>query len=134
MPLLATGALHYNGWDFDSLVRSKVTAVPMWDEAHRTITYIQYTVDVRGYINARGAGTCDSQMDDLRQALLTPGGEFLYEEKGYGTFNANNHIATDSAWGPFPLRLSADPIGNDQTWLVDWSCQVNLPLCVGGSQ
>ncbi len=141
MTLAATGELAYNGVEFSGLFRSRVRGRRIPDRANRTTKWVEYTIEARGYVTASpgygGAAnaTTDQEMETKRQALMATGGELQYEDKGFGTsFHVNGSgTMKDANWGPKPLLISFDPVGNDQAALVEWQCVTCVPECSGAN-
>lgn len=153
----------YNGFRFDPAATEtlSISCKAMQDEAGRTIKFSEFIIQLRteiyiarGDIDADGNDyvTSDIEMDDLRSRLMSQGGKFIYNSKGFGTINVNvglggstvavsNPAAEveetkvkdigqwDVAWGPTPLGFSAKPIADCLGWEVTWGLKVCLPDC-----
>jgi hypothetical protein len=142
MPLLpANGTLSYNGVTFDSLYRSKMVGTPVKDSARRTVTRMDWRLEVDGYItvdpeDASPDDTTDSRMDNIRLKLTEMAGILKYSNKGFGSFEINSGEAgakEDVLWGPEPELLNFDPIGNTTSVKVSWACTIHLSECVVGN-
>lgn len=130
--IAATGVLSYNGFAFDPLYKSKVSGRMVQDEAERTVIYTEYTFDITATVtsNASGGGT-SADLLSMRQKLEAQGGEFHYDNKGFGTtFTVNapgGGGVRDVKFGPKPQILEFTPIGDANAALVHWVCVVCIP-------
>jgi hypothetical protein len=130
---------NYAGVDFGSLVHCKVTSRPIYDEAERATAAVEHNLEIVGYVSAtpglaadlnrRGIATTDNAMANIRKALTQPGQALRFHDKGFGPLNINTGVVLDARFGPHPRLLDWVPVGNDQTALVSWKCQVVIPEC-----
>lgn len=119
----------YNGVTFTSLYSSRVTARPIYDDAKRTVVYVEHTLEVNGFISS---STSDTTLSTMRRSLTTPAGNLDYEDKGYGdlVINTNTSGVWDAAWGPMPEVLEWAPLGGDGLAAkVKWRVVVRIPEC-----
>lgn len=141
MTVPALGTVRYgtppNHWEFSAYMTSHISARPKMDEANRTVTYWEYTIEINDKIQAPEGGVVDTQIDLMRHFLMVPGREFRYANHGFGLTSMNINVPggtiTDAAWGPTPLGFEFTPLGN-QGALVTWRVQVNIPACLADSQ
>lgn len=131
-----TGTVQYNGVSFLAGYKTRISATPAPDDAGRATKYVEYEIEVDGYITAASGSTTDGTLKSLRQALTQPAGALVIQSKGFGDLVANSSLsnAKDVAWGPWPEVLEWVPIGNDQTAKVTWKCKVRLPECSSQGQ
>lgn len=129
--LPAAYRVHYNGFDFDGNATEtlSIDSDPIYDEAGRTIIWMRYLISLRTTISG-GNGATDLQLDDIRQILQSPGGTFIYDDRGFGNFSVNsNGPARDVQWGPKPRMLSWKPLGDANAAEVNWRVEVCIPEC-----
>lgn len=134
MTLSALGTCRYGDITFDGMMRSKVSATPVYDDAHRAVIYIKYTFDIRAYIYSAAISSTDEEMEEWRKQLLTPGLEFQYMGKGFGAdFEVNTTTASlkDVVWGPHPESLDFSILGSNIAAIVNWRVSVCIPSCTG---
>jgi hypothetical protein len=130
-----SGVLSYFGFTFDPLYRSRVACNPKRDEAGRTITDWEVTIEVDAFVTsgASGADRADATLTLMQQQLKTDGGELHYDAKGFGTtFTVNKADGTgvrDVAWGPKPKLLSFHPLGENNAAMVTWAVTTRVPFC-----
>lgn len=121
--------ISYNGVTFD--YRTETTdfsAKPVYDQAGRTVVYVLYTITLKGYVF--DPASTDATMDDLRNRLTQPAGEFRYSDTGVGTFEVNvSGRARDVLWGPRPTLLRWRPVGAERAAEVTWTVEVAIPQC-----
>lgn len=152
MPALPTiGTLSYNGIPFGPLTRSKIDAKPVYDQAGRTVAYVEYTLSITSYILPQSLqGTTDGNMVQVRQLLTQPAGALHYDDSvaqggstGFGSVasgfplsintgqnNPGGFQIQDVVWGPKPQLIRMQPVGSSQCWLIEWTCQVAIPECL----
>lgn len=140
MVLPDTGVLGYGDVIFTSLVSSRISARPVYDDAQRVVSYIEYTLTVNGYVSFGQYDTpdpdpyefptTDKDMAKLRKTLLTPGLTLVFSKKGFGNLFINTQDGTvrDLVWGPRPRLLEWVPIGYAAA-KVNWQVQFALPRC-----
>lgn len=130
----------YNGHQFDpnTTETTRIISTPMYDEAQRTIIYMKYLVELRSVIYGRstdsqgpeGQRRTDVQMNLIRKRLQSPGGGFIYHDRGFGDFSINVGAAQrDVKYGPKPKMLSWEPWGDANAALVMWQVEVCIPEC-----
>lgn len=121
------GTCTYNGVSFTAGYKSRVSAMPMRDEANRTTTDVKHTIEVDGYI---AATTTDTTLASMRKALTAQGGALTFTGKGYGDLTVNGSSSVrDVAWGPIPELLEWIPIGSENAAKVKWRCTTRIPEC-----
>ena len=114
----STEIARYNGVSWLGLYKSRLSARPVPDEARRATKYIEYGLEIDGYVTAPlGSTSTDAQLAALRRCLTQPGGPLVYKGKGYGTLAVNSPAdgpARDVAYGPWPELLDAFPVGDSR--------------------
>jgi hypothetical protein len=130
--LPTVGLVSYNGVEFGAKTNSSVRAVPHYDQAERTVSYVIYTITAETIISSEANLNSDTDGDlaELRLRLLTPGGELHYEDKGFGGLTINvDEDSKDVVWGPKPRLLEWKPLGSNQACKVTWQVEVAIPEC-----
>lgn len=135
----SVGELTYNYWTFDAMHRSKVSNVPVYDDAGRVLKWQEVTIEVEGDIDLRSAvdGGAYSNFSDaalgLLRALDEPGHTLHYVNKGFGDFYVNSPQSNvrDLNWGPKPKVLDFVPIGSNQVVHVVWKVVCHVNHCPG---
>src|SRR5581483_12076953 len=87
----ATGTASYGSVTFDPLYKSRVSSKPHFDDAGRTVVYVEHSIEIEAWVTSAatpGNGT-DSTLTTMRQVLNTPGLELHYDNKGFGTLTVN---------------------------------------------
>ncbi len=132
-PLPDVGLLVYNGVQFSSLFKSKVTFKDIFDNANRAIKYTEWTIHVEGMVTLEAnKSTIDSTMSTMLRLLTKPGGILRYSGKGLGTdvvvnlpvitnTPPINNLYSDVAWGPKPQVLDFQPMGASRSALISWT-------------
>lgn len=120
---------------FAAFYRTSMSAKPVADEAHRTTIYVEYTLDVQGYVTTAPGET----WQELRKKLTKPAGELYYQEHGYDgatVFHVNGSSRIrDVKWGPWPELLDFTPLGgHGNASRVHWRCVICIPECDGAVQ
>jgi hypothetical protein len=133
MALSQVGTLSYNGITFDAFHRSTARATPVWDEAGRTITHVEWQIDVVWPVQASGSAL-DTVMELYRTALMTPAQTLVYSNKGLSTDFSVGPSGTffDVEWGPKPLYLELVAWG-DHGGILKWGVSCKLPYCASTS-
>ena len=136
--------IYYNGVTFPTETETvEIQAKPMPDSAGRTVAYVHYAITLHAIVYYQGqAQSTDSTMESLRVLLQQYGGEFHYENVGFGNLTINvegnnsgqgaSGPARDVLWGPKPQLLRWKPQGQvaaDVTWTVE----VAIPECMSGT-
>ena len=133
MPLQNSGTCKYAGVAFTQLYRSKTSGSPHYDEANRTVTWVDWMLEVDGVIAGDATkldDTTNVPLTTMRNNLLRPGQELDYRSKGFGDLWVNGASPVqDVAWGPHPKILSWVPVGNDLAALVTFQVIVHIPQC-----
>ncbi len=144
LPIIPTDAeLSYNGITFNSKVRSKISGVPVWDEAERAILYWKHTLKITGYISPSdyfgdNNGTDRSYfmllrlLSQPRQLLTITKRGFIpdFSIAGDSGLNAAN---IDVNYGPKPRVNDWSPIGNNEGCQFSWECDFHIPECSSGA-
>jgi hypothetical protein len=127
----AGGELSYNGIAFDALYKTSMKGKPIYDDANRAVTGVEWSLEVEATIGAALAvgTTTDDTLEDLRVKLTRPGGKLRYTSKGFGEFVVNVAPVFDAAWGPKPQILEFTPIGSNQTAFIKWKVVCIIPEC-----
>jgi len=136
--LPVSGTFSYNTVVFNPTVRTIVRGVPRLDEAGRVVKWIEYTVELSGYVAASdsGAATTDALLTSYRQKLLAVGGSLALQTKGFGDLTLNGIGGTtrrDALWGPLPELLLWKPLGDKLGAYVEWRCKVHVACERSGS-
>ena len=132
----------YNGVTFPTETETVgIESRPVPDSSGRAVMYVVHKITVRATIataNQAAGATTDATLAALRQRLTAYGGEFHYENVGFGNLTVNvppggptvgaNGKARDAVWGPKPEMLSWKPLGQLAAE-VTWSVQVAVPEC-----
>ncbi len=127
----------YNFFTFDGATTETVgiQSVPHYDQAGRTITHMEYSLTLRSVIvPVAGNQVGDVAdvaliMDNLRMRLQSPGGELVYEDRGFGSFSINTAEVKDVKWGPKPRVLSWQTWGDGNAAQIEWTVSVCIPEC-----
>lgn len=127
MALPTTGTCSYYGITFDARTRTKITATPVPDRAGRTVKFVEYTLDVNGWVS--DTSSTDDTLESMRIRLTTPGQTLRYTNKGFGDLIVNAGLVRDVEWGPWPKLLEYDPVGNNLSARVHWTCTTRIPEC-----
>src|SRR6266850_6441953 len=99
------GTLAYNGVVFNSLFKSKVRGTAIKDVASRTVKYVQWVIDVEGFVTLDSPLndlTIDRQMTEIKTRLNQQAGVLSYAGRGLGqvVVNQPGGFLRDVAWGP----------------------------------
>jgi hypothetical protein len=138
MPLVsvpfADYRVSYNGHVFDGATTEVVDIKSqcVLDSAQRTIIYMRYLLTIRSVIYSAAGSTTDTSMDAIRRRLQSPGGDLLFEARGFGNFSINTNGARpirDVKWGPIPKELSWTPWGDANAAQIEWQVEVCIPEC-----
>lgn len=131
LPLTGVQVVSYNGVVFDASAKVKITAKPVLDDARRTMKYIEFTIDVRGYVTNTPGSTTDNSLLAMRNKLTAVGKTLKITGKGYGDLIVNNpgSAVRDANWGPIPQVLTWIPLGDVQSCLVEWQVVTCVPHC-----
>lgn len=132
------GTISYNGVDFDAYLegaRAPVEARFVFDRPGRTVSNVQYTIDVEGVISH--AVTTDQDLETLRRRLAQPAGELRFDFRGFGSTSLHVNPPggggiRDCNWGPKPEVLNWTPLGVPRAAKFRFRCVTNIPECVGG--
>lgn len=126
-----TALLSYNEVVWTSLYKTHVSWRPVFDEAHRALACVEYTLETDGFVT----GGTNATMQDMRRLLSAPAGELKYNDHGMGeTFHINgDSVVKDAKFGPHTDVVEFTPLGgNGQSARVKWRVVFNIPECVGG--
>lgn len=129
--LPAIGDLTYNGYTFDSLHKSRVTAKPAYTPSGMTVKHVQYVIRVEAVISTVGA--TDTTLENIRRRLMAPAGDLYYTNKGLGT-NVTVNVPGgpgDVDWGPKPEMFEWTPLGDTRSSLCTWQVSFCIPECTG---
>lgn len=131
LPLTGVQVVSYNGVVFDASAKVKITAKPVLDDARRVMKYIEFTIDVRGYVTNTPGSTTDGSLLAMRNKLTAVGKTLKITGKGYGDLVVNNpgSAVRDANWGPIPQVLTWIPLGDVQSCLVEWQVVTCVPHC-----
>src|SRR5581483_718208 len=130
------GNVVYNGVTFPVETQTLgIDGKAHYDPAGRTVTYMEWTVTLKSVWAAAPGDTIDATMTTLRRTLMTPGGQFIYNAKGFGSLVVNAPLRVpqqdpaDVAWGPKPQEFKWRPLGANLAAEVTWSVTVCVPEC-----
>ena len=132
---------------------------PVYDASGRTVTMIVYSITVKTIVtvdNSVNFPSIDEDPDEdppppdtttdpfftrARKLLTTPGGEFHYEDNGFGRLRINIPFAQavkgnddglgarDVVWGPKPRLIRFAPRGAQKAAELTWTVDVAIPEC-----
>lgn len=135
----------YNGIELQNIIKSKITATPVFGGQNVTVKYVKYKIEIEAIVTpdyvSSGYTDTDSAMENLRIKLSEPGKVFKYLGKGLG-----NDFHFDSgpdpsriplAYGPKPQTLVFETFGGDggKSAHINWSVEVCSSDCLtGGSR
>lgn len=130
----ATGEFSYNGVGFGGAERITCQMTPEFDDAGRTVKCVRHQYDVDAVIVTTSGGlTVDEKIETLKKKLLVSGAPLVVSGKGLGdlTVNAGGQGASvqDVAFGPNPLSLSVEPIGDARAVAVSFSIETRVAVC-----
>lgn len=124
------GEFTYNGVAFPAnREMESVECRPVYDAAQRTVTHTVYSLTVSFYVYASlptADNNTDSQLNTLRNALLVPGGQLVFEDQGFGDFSINTSRVKDLMWGPKPEILLWEQKGSGKACKVRWKVTVAI--------
>lgn len=126
--------VEYNGWVFpgESTYTKSINSKAHYDEAGRTIAWVEYEITICSTVVADPGRTTDDQIAEARRRLNSPAGQLRYEQRGIGPFSINVNGAggvRDVRWGPRPLALRLTPLGNANVFEIEWTVLVCIPEC-----
>lgn len=132
------GELNYNDYTFNATVRTTLSSKPMYARDGRTVTHVEYVLNVRWYIyndasRAPGDQTCKEQMLNARRRLSSAGKKLIYKDFGFydvkvgGDVDSPSHV--EIMWGPKPTNVEYRLWGFDQVWELSWSCTFAISEC-----
>jgi hypothetical protein len=111
----------------------------VYDSAGRTVVYVETTLTIRStyYVDPSGTTNNDGSTADtdtnrvadvLKQVLMQPGGQLIWQGKGGGTLRANvpGEASRDVMYGPRPQSFQLTKIFNQRIEFV-WTVIVCLP-------
>lgn len=137
--MVDVGVLSYNGCTFSPLFQSKVSGRVIKDNAYRTTKYMEYLIEVDGYVTMPdNEDDTNGVMTNLRTMLTAHAGQLIYSGRGMNMninfvgrpVGANNGNAIDVAWGPVPELLEFQPLGAGRSAKVVWRVTVRIPEVV----
>ena len=134
------GLLFYNDVVFSPMFVTKISGKIVQDDANRTTKFIEYVIQVDGYVTIEdNQASVNNIMELLRTLLTQPGGRLIYEGRGFdidvnrlrGTSHSVNFSEdaqkADVAWGPFPELIDFQPLGGGKSAQVVWKVTVRIP-------
>ncbi len=128
--LPAVGTLYYNGVSFAGADTVKVSTVFVLDDAKRTVTHHEITIDVVAIV---AAVPTDTDLLTIRAALSKAGQELKFLNRGFGTDIWINRPGgsglRDMKWGPIPEILEWEPIGSANACQIHWRVKTCIPVC-----
>lgn len=125
------GVVSYNGVDFGATRYAKLTGKPVYDQADRTVTHIQYMLVVHAFITAKSVTLENGKMDTLQDKLLQQGRNLVINNIGFDAgINTGNRQATpDLIFGAKPRLMEFENVGAGLGWEVVWHCEFNVSRC-----
>ena len=150
MRALSAGNVSYNGFKFPPALKSRVTVVPEYDEAGRTMKYMTIAIsiefittdptvppsDVDGDTTYKGR--MDNMMGSLYATLSQPCQPLHLELIGLGNISVNDLSAgadnkEDIDYGPKPQVIEIEPLGGGLASRVEWLCTTRIAPCFGNA-
>ncbi|MGE0607695.1 MAG: hypothetical protein AB7O62_11435 [Pirellulales bacterium] len=132
--------VQYNGITFNTTCKAHLNCTPVYDQAQRVVTHLQYHLSVHGFIARSTESEESASMASLQDALTEPGKPLTIKTFGFdsGTFSTAKSGATDATrpdliWGAKPRLLSLDPAGGQLAWEFTWECEFNVSRAVAAS-
>jgi hypothetical protein len=123
----------YNGFTFDPAWTETLTCdiSPKLDRAGRTVSHNQYAIRLRTVITSSHPTTTDALVQDAIQRLTTPGQDFFFQDRGFGTLSVNvaGTRRKDVKWGPKPKLVSLKHIGDKYAQELIWQVEVATVDC-----
>ena len=132
---MTTDLLTYNGYQFNEYSHITVNATMQPDDANRTILYHRYKIRVETTIYAEEdetQGQAGEHFDRIKDRLTKQGKVLEIHHRGFGVDFLVNATATgkrDVAFGPKPMIVTWDPIGEVNAVEVVWECEVCISAC-----
>ena len=126
------GFCRYNGHDFTSYAETvSISGTPVYDQAGRTVVYTQWSITIKDRMAVLAGTSLDATIQQVKNRLMVPGGEFIYTNHGFGSLEINTagSDAKDVMWGPKPRSFSYRMLGRDLAGEITWSVEVCLPQC-----
>lgn len=145
--LSTTETISYNGFTFPVESDINISSQMVYDQAQRTVQYVQHLVTVTctlfsskytttdGFLGALETGDAgdEGQMPELRRMLSTPGQELRIMNTGFGDLSVNllddaDRTKLDVRYGPTPRVIEWKNLGTEACEVV-WRCEVCIPEC-----
>lgn len=130
------GKLEYNGCVFSPLFVTTLSGVAVKDNARRTVKYMEYVLEVDGYVTGPDVMQerigISPTMGNLEFLLSKQGGKLIYEGRGFnftintGVEGAFNFGENDVAWGPIPEVLDFQPLGAGRSAKIRWRVTIHV--------
>ncbi len=124
------GELSYNGCIFGPLFETKVSGKVIKDAAGRTTKFLEYLIEVDGYVTLELDGSSDisQTMATLRLLLTQQAGILTYKGRGSNiVVNSPGGTVYDAAWGPVPELLDFAPLGAGLSAKIKWAVTTRIP-------
>lgn len=97
----------------------------VYDDAGRTVTHVEYTIQLKTTVYGTTEALLSTDMDVLRGKLLTEGKTLKIKGLGFGySINPDDFI-----WGPKPISCTYSPVGAAIAWEIIWVIQFNVSEC-----
>ncbi len=123
----------YNGFNFDPAWTETLTCdiSPKYDRAGRTVSHNLHSIRLRTVITSSHPTTTDTIVQDAIQRLTTPGQDFYFQDRGFGTLSVNvaGTRRKDVKWGPKPKLVSLKHIGDKYAQELIWQIEVATVDC-----
>lgn len=130
---MSANLVTYNGYEFNEYSNLTVNATMQHDEAGLTVLYNRYRLRVETTIYAEdGSGLAGEHFERLRDRLSKQGQSLEVHHQGFGLNFAVNFatgLARDVSFGPKPMIISWDPVGETNAVEVVWECEVCISSC-----
>ncbi len=132
----AYGVVSYNGYVFPATYNTIFKSKTIYGEDGFTPKYLRCELKINWIIateiiplgTGNASGTVDTAVAQIRQALMTPKADLIYNYQGMGT-NLTSSAQTDMDGGPTPIDFTADPIATNRAVEATWIVQFNVPMC-----
>lgn len=135
-----SGIINYGGVIFGVAGKYSITPTPIYDEADRSVSHIQYLLQCTNCVLVPDTSITNDQiimttglqtkLAPIHSILSTPGLALTIQDIGFDTLIATGVGGTrqDLVWGPKPRASNFRPHGTT-CWEFDWVCEFNISRC-----
>lgn len=125
------GIVTYGPYTFGVFRNFRVQCTPVYDEADRVVTHLQYKLTCHGCILQNDSLPVQQiNMGAMQDALTAPGQQLIVKDIGFDRqWDTNAPPTRDVIWGPKPRMLNMHPWG-ELAWEFDWEVEFNVSRCV----